>query len=94
MSEDIAALIERLRDDHLDTIECEHGFLLHRDPCPNEICMARDLREAVTVLETLSARVEESEAIICELLNATRYDPRKRVETRARAFIANGVARG
>jgi hypothetical protein len=45
-------LIDRLREDHVDTIECEHGFMLHRDPCPNVVCLARDLAEAADLLET------------------------------------------
>lgn len=46
-------LVERLRDDHRDTIECEHGFMLHRDPCPNVVCLGRDLAEAADEIERL-----------------------------------------
>lgn len=48
-------LVERLREDHRDTVECEHGFLLHRDPCPNVVCLGRDLYEAAAELEKLRA---------------------------------------
>lgn len=44
-------LIQRLREDHRDTIECEHGFTFHRDPCPNVVCLARDLAEAADRLD-------------------------------------------
>jgi hypothetical protein len=40
------SLVARLREDHCDTVECEHGFTLHRDPCPNIVCLGRDLAAA------------------------------------------------
>jgi hypothetical protein len=54
-------LADRLREDHRDTIECEHGFTLHRDPCPNAICLARDLADA-------AERIEQARAVVADLL--------------------------
>lgn len=51
------ALVERLREDHRDTIECEHGFMLHESPCPNRVCLARDLAAAALEIERLRAIV-------------------------------------
>lgn len=53
-------LVDRLRDDHCDTIECEHGFTLHRDPCPNAVCLARDLTEAADEIERLRGGLSEA----------------------------------
>lgn len=40
-------LVARLREDHRDTTECEHGFsLFNASTCPNVVCLGRDLREA------------------------------------------------
>lgn len=46
-------IVRRLREDHTDTVECEHGFTLHRTSCPNVVCLARDLREAAAEIERL-----------------------------------------
>lgn len=50
-------LVDRLREDHRDTIECEHGFTLHVTPCPNRVCLARDLAAAANEIERLRAIV-------------------------------------
>jgi hypothetical protein len=53
-------VVDRLREDHRDTIECEHGFLLDRDSCPNVVCLARDLSEAADEIERLREIAKES----------------------------------
>lgn len=52
-------LVARLCEDHCDTIECEHGFLLHRDPCPNAVCLARDLAAAADTLTEVKSVIDE-----------------------------------
>lgn len=42
--------VARLRNDHCDTIECEHGFFLSETPCPNPICLGRDLAAAADMI--------------------------------------------
>lgn len=47
-------VVDRLREDHCDTLECEHGFNLYeRGGCPNVVCLGRDLREASEEIERL-----------------------------------------
>lgn len=55
-------LVTRLRYDHGDTQECEHGFSLYDDginTCPNPVCLRRDLREAANEIDRLQDAVAE-----------------------------------